>query len=686
MALRSIADSHPEEERKREQVAATVARIWEQSRGKIVARVDTLERATLAILEDGLNEDLRREAEREAHKLAGSLATFGFPEGSRLAREMEQTFLGSASLDQIIALRLSEQVLELRRELEQPPDGQSRQQLSEDGTTKSLLVVDGDKRLTERLSVDAPAKGLSVHIESSLAGARTAITHRRPDVVLLSLGISSDIEESLSLISELSAFSPPIPVLVRTTDDTLASRLHVVRSGGGGFLPKSMPPAQILDAVTQAIKTLKPAETKVLAVDDDPEILSILTAVMDTQAIELKTLEDPLQFWETLESTTPDLLVLDVDMPHATGIELCRVLRSDPHWSSLPVLFLTSRKDSETVAKMFEAGADDYVCKPIVGEELITRVRNRLERTKLQRSVAESDPLTGLSNRSKSTEVLNQWLALAEIYRQPVCLGVLELDYLTDINDQRGHAAGDRVLRRLAQFLQGTFRDEDVVARWDGATFVVGMYGTERDQGVQRLTEVLGKLCKEVFTEDDHEEWKATFSAGVGQFPEDGTDLPALYRAAEEALKKATDLGRGLILPYGWKPGQSSSVEKIDVLMVDDDETLASLVVHALENRGYAVRWLNDGQEALDSLTGVDPKLAARLVLLDVDLPGMDGIGVLRSLAEQKLLQRTRVIMLTLRSTEREVMSTLELGAFDHVAKPFSMQILLERVRRALQA
>lgn len=72
-------------------------------------------------------------------------------------------------------------------------------------------------------------------------------------------------------------------------------------------------------------------------------------------------------------------------------------------------------------------------------------------------------------------------------------------------------------------------------------------------------------------------------------------------------------------------------------------------------------------------------------MLLDVNLPGLNGIGVLRRLAEEKLLQRTKVIMLTLSAAEAEVLSTLEMGAFEHIGKPFNMPILMQRIRRALE-
>jgi DNA-binding response OmpR family regulator len=80
------------------------------------------------------------------------------------------------------------------------------------------------------------------------------------------------------------------------------------------------------------------------------------------------------------------LLILDVEMPELSGIDLCQVVRNDPNWSELPVLFLSAGTDAQTVHEVFTAGADDYVNKPIVGPELIARVLNRLERSQRKRN------------------------------------------------------------------------------------------------------------------------------------------------------------------------------------------------------------------------------------------------------------------------------------------------------------
>ncbi len=122
----------------------------------------------------------------------------------------------------------------------------------------------------------------------------------------------------------------------------------------------------------------------------------------------------------------------------------------------------------------------------------------------------------------------------------------------------------------------------------------------------------------------------------------------------------------------------------VDVVVVDDDEVLSSLLLYALKTQGYRTEWIADGQVAADRLKGPTPMLRTRIIVLDVNLPGLDGISILRELSRTGTLKETKVIMLTVRSAEPEVLSTLEIGAFDHVAKPVSVPVLMQRIKRAL--
>jgi len=278
-------------------------------------------------------------------------------------------------------------------------------------------------------------------------------------------------------------------------------------------------------------------------------VLAALSALLKPWGLHVTTLADSQQFWQVLEATAPDLLILDVEMPGFSGIELCQVVRNAPHWSDLPILFLSAHNDAETVHQVFAIGADDYVPKPIVGPELIARILNRLERTRILHRFAQTDELTGTATRHRAIQDLERLLHLAQRQNQPLCFMILDLDHFKLVNDQHGHEAGDRVLRLLGEHLKHFFRREDVVARWGGEEFVLGLYGMTREQGVKRLTGFLETWNQQEFTDAKNQTFQVTFSAGVAEYSHDGTDLQELYRVADAALYQAKAMGSNRVLP-----------------------------------------------------------------------------------------------------------------------------------------
>src|SRR5208283_1190796 len=115
-------------------------------------------------------------------------------------------------------------------------------------------------------------------------------------------------------------------------------RLKAARLGAQAYLEKSMPAPRVVELVVDLMERSKAMRARVLAVDDDLLVLESLKRLLEPQGILLYTLSDPLRFWDTIEGFSPDLLLLDVDLPHVSGIELCRVLRNDVRWSGIPVL------------------------------------------------------------------------------------------------------------------------------------------------------------------------------------------------------------------------------------------------------------------------------------------------------------------------------------------------------------
>ncbi|MBW4515674.1 MAG: response regulator [Timaviella obliquedivisa GSE-PSE-MK23-08B] len=519
------------------QSLAIVAGIWHRFQAKVSAQVEVLEKAAAAALVQSLDPQLHQQAKQDAHTLAGSLSMFGFPHGGDLARNIEQLLGSPDALSPDQVQKFQAWVMGLRQDIEQPIE-EKTPEFAVANTHPLLLIADRDRLLAEALAHEAEKQGFRGMIAPDLAIAQSILDQHQPDIVLLDLEISSNSQESLALLSKFQRRMPPIPVLVFANQASLTQRVEVARHGGRFFLQKPFSLTQVFEAVNQVLKRAEPAQTKIMVVDDDPEIVPVLKTLLEPWGLKVTMLQDPEQFWETLETCSPDLLILDVEMPYLGGIELCQVVRNDIRWGGLPILFLTAHTEFSIIDQVFAAGADDFVSKPIVGSELVARIITRLERLRLMRRIAETDPLTGVANRQKSTQDLEELLSLADRHQQTLSFAILDLDHFKQINDRYGHAAGDTVLRQVGYLLQQSFQSEDVIARWGGEEFVVGMYGMVAEEAVQRLVILCQMLEHQPFYSAE-DQFQVSLSAGVAQYPQDGSDLRSLYRSADVALQQA---------------------------------------------------------------------------------------------------------------------------------------------------
>ncbi|MBC7883332.1 MAG: response regulator [Anaerolineae bacterium] len=520
---------------KKQRTEVALSESWERLREKILGRVTTLEQATIAWLEGSIGEELRQQAYQEANKLAGSLGIFGFIEGARLAQDIQSQLRSELRVsDPGQVLHLSQLVVALHREL-QMASPMPLVAANHGKTYTKLLIIATDVALIQELISIATMQDLSTQVVESADAAREAIADQRPDAVLLDLSLSET--HGLKLLAELAAQTSPIPVLVFAVKDGLADRVTVARLGGRAFLHKPLAVGESATAIDQLLAQVEVSKSRILAVDDDPQVLAMLKQVLEPWGFKLRTLEDPRLFWEVFQGFSPDLLILNAEMPHFSGLELCQVIRNDLQWSALPIVFLTAHTDPEMTRRVFCSGGDDYISKPIGGPELVTCLLNRLERTWLLRNIARNDPLTKTFNRRHFLQELEQFLHLARHYDQPLCLVLIKVDGFKELNRQQGSTVGDQVLRQVGSLLLNTFQGIDIVGRWGSARFVLAMYGLTRQEGYERLVEAMENLRKEGFLGCDGKALKITCSSGLVLCAEDGDQLPVLCHAVEQALE-----------------------------------------------------------------------------------------------------------------------------------------------------
>ncbi|MBD2358235.1 response regulator [Tolypothrix sp. FACHB-123] len=358
-----------------------VNRVLERFRDSFSEQVGILVQAQTALLAGNLPENLHQIAKQEAHKLAGAMGTFGYPQGSQLARSIEHLLIHNRPFKGEEITEFSQLVEALQQELTKSPGTQTLPAITAQ-PIYCVLAIDDDTLLTERLQSEAGNWGMRLEIAADLATARDRLDLAKPDTVLLDLSFPDKAEDGLTLLRELAVRSPNLPIIVFTGRDSLADRLAVSRLGARQFLQKPATTEQIFQAIARVLPQSHSFEAKVLIVDDDPAILASLSALLTPWGLEVVTLSEPQKFWEVLITTFPDLVVLDLEMPIVSGLELCQVVRQDAHWGDIPILVVTGHTDAESLQQAFAAGADDFISKPVLGPELVTRVISRIQRVR----------------------------------------------------------------------------------------------------------------------------------------------------------------------------------------------------------------------------------------------------------------------------------------------------------------
>ncbi len=383
----------PSETSSKADTQSALHRAWEKHKPKQFERLATLETICKILKDQPLSEAQRATAEREAHKLSGSLGSFGFPTGSKIAQQIETIVMATSTLTPEQAEQLQEGITSLRHIIEAKPSLEiSTHSSTSPHSVKSLLILTPNLNWARQLHQAATAQEFQIEQTQKLSTFTTVFNRQQPDAVLIDLQAIPAIEDVKALMIHIHQTSASTSVIILAESADLNKRVALSQAGRHLFLTQPIQSDQVLQQIKHSVQTHPTQGFKLLIVDDDPAILSIFQTLLPPWGIQPLLLEHPRSFWQHLTQTQPDLIILDADLPDISGIDLCQVVRSDPDWSWIPILFMTAYSDPDLVHQLFAAGADDYIRKPIIEPELLSRIFNRIERIQLLRRAALVKP------------------------------------------------------------------------------------------------------------------------------------------------------------------------------------------------------------------------------------------------------------------------------------------------------
>ncbi|HLA34280.1 MAG TPA: diguanylate cyclase [Rhodocyclaceae bacterium] len=385
-----------------------------------------------------------------------------------------------------------------------------------------------------------------IHIEAYEWGTAPEQAEE-PTMMLLDLDGLSDDEAMRNIKSLRSRFS--VSNLIGLNVDAGFSPLHAALSAGcdSCFVRGTQQPV-IMARIIELNRTDKEDPYRVLVVEDSMTATALIQRTLKGSGVESYAIAQPLQVLEALQRYRPDLILMDMYMPGCTGVEAARVIRQYPEFLSTPIVYLSGETDVARQIDALRLGGDHFLTKPFNPVILNAVVKTKIERYRALRRLMSNDSLTGLLNHTSSKQRLELLVSRARVANEPIAVAMIDIDHFKKVNDTYGHPVGDQIIRSLAWLLKQRLRASDVVGRYGGEEFLVGLPGVDAEKSFQILDRIRRDFGQIKHASKDT--WfSTTFSSGVAHFPVFSSS-EALIKAADEALYEAKRGGRDRVVVH----------------------------------------------------------------------------------------------------------------------------------------
>ncbi len=348
-------------------------------------------------------------------------------------------------------------------------------------------------------------------------------------------------------IELMKTLEPNAPMIFLSTDGdaSLEQRLAACRAGGSRFFINPSVP-QLIRSVESFYANVPAEPYKVLVVDDSRSQALFCDKALSSAGMLTHSITDPMQVLNAIEEFEPEIIVMDMYMPGCTGTELAAVIRQQPEYLRIPIIFLSAEEDKDIQLSAMDKG-DDFLTKPVDPGHLATTVGNRGQRARVLNNLIVRDSLTGLYNHTHILDRLQQGIRKAQGNNTPLCFAMVDIDFFKRVNDNYGHPVGDKVISSLSLFLKQRLRKTDSIGRYGGEEFAVILPDTKAEDAINVMNNI-----REVFSQLVHSsntcDFKVSFSCGICSF--DGKNQEKIVEYADEALYEAKKQGRNNVQIY----------------------------------------------------------------------------------------------------------------------------------------
>jgi diguanylate cyclase (GGDEF)-like protein len=465
------------------------------------------------------------------HRLAGSGGSYGFPEISMVAREMEQWMATRPAPGE--APRLEAAVDRLAALFRRAQAGVGKPRRATGARLRATLILPPAVDAA-RLSAALEAEGYEVRIGHRREDPAQTPAGERPDLLVVGTAAGEGDPSGVASLWTGRAIRPRAVVLIETL--RAVDRLRAIASG----VDAVMAVERILEDLPRYARTLGQAgapPSTVLLVEHDGDRAAAVTRSLEAANIRVVRCALAQAVQELLDREVPDLMLLAASLPDGAGTTLARIVREDPRYRMMPIVFTGPDAVSDRVAAL-QAGADDYLTTPPDPELLLHAVVIRAERGRRLRELLLRDPLTGLLNHATLLAELEFAVEYGRRHGGPLSLLVFDLDRFHEVNERFGHLVGDQVLRHVASVFRSNVRASDLIGRFGGEEFAMVLRGVGAEGAAVVAAKLRRVLGEQSATTAEGVIIPLHVSVGWACFPSHGTSAGELVHAAVRGMQR----------------------------------------------------------------------------------------------------------------------------------------------------
>lgn len=440
-------------------------------------------------------------------------------------------------------------------------------------------LTDGGELACE-LDQRLEAQGYELELLEAPAELKEILNALAPDLVIVDAAFMNDIEGVGAVLrATRERTGTRLPMLVISNEDSIPARLVARRAGADALLVRPEGAEAVMAKLAELLVSAGEATYRILVVEDDRSQALFAESILRNAGMEVRSVHEAFDVLQAMEEFRPDLVLMDLYMPHCDGTELTALIREREEFLHTPIVFLSGESDQDKHFEALSAGGDDFLSKPIRPKHLIAAVNNRVRRARAVQERAQlrdpRDPVTGLHRRSYMLDRLAETLASDNVRSQPGGLLFLEIEGAPQLRERFGLTTLEQLLAEAGSQISQGLGEGDLACRYSDGCFVV--YSHERDEpALERLAQDLRNTLITHPFKAEGKPIRLRAVAGIASFKHNFADAGAMLNAAERAAREARSGDRGV---HRFAPPQRAAEAQTSALL--------GLIRNAIDTDGF---------------------------------------------------------------------------------------------------